>query len=197
MAFFKHSKTRQLYFSPIFFRRGDNNCFGKLCIAPPFAQRLSCLLPFFAVTLVGLLCTKVWSMVMPEVATVLIKLEYLNLGVMTLSLLPGGCTTAIAILCQLPSVKSGVYYESHHGSIEIHRLLSISIYVTYAFMLTNIALGYVWLHKNPRYDFEEMPFFHGMMMFFVLVSAPMWLRLGWVIRKWSRPDISWTTARHF
>lgn len=197
MAFFKNSESKQLYFSPIFSRRGDSNCFGKLCIVPPLAQRLSCLLPFFALIVIGLFGIKIWSMAASNLVPALVDLEDVNVWVMALSLLPGGCATAIVILCQLRSVKSKVYYESNHGSIEIDRLLSISTYVTYAFMLTNIALGYVWLHKNSRYDFEAMPFFPGIMALIALVSVPMWLRIVWVMRKWNRPGISWTTASHF
>ena len=197
MAFFKNSKTNQLYFSPIFSRQGDSNCSGKLCIVPPLAQKLSFLLPLFALIILSLTSIKAASIFMSGSFLNFADLEDINIWVMSISLIPGGCTTAIAIQCQLRSVKSGLYYENSQGSIELDQSRSLSIYATYALMLMNIALGYIWFHKNPCYDFEEMPFFPLIIILIGLVSLPMWSRLFWLIRKWSHREIVWTNTSHF
>lgn len=193
MAFFKNIKTNQLYFSPIFSRKGDNNCSGKLCIVPPVAQKLSFLLPIPALITFSLTSIKAGSIFMPDIFIIFANPEDINILVMSISLLPGGCATLIAILSQLQSVKSGLYYENSHGPIELDQSRSLSMYLTYALMLMNIALGYIWLHKNPRYNFEEMPFFPMIIGSIVLVSLPMWSRLFWIARKLNHRKIIWIT----
>lgn len=197
MAFFETSSSTNVYFSPIFSRTGDNECKGKLCIVPPLPRRLSAMLPTLTGVVGVLSLVKIWSMLAPQWAASIIDLELVNVWVMLLSLVPGALTTWILILCQLRSVKSKVYYEGGQGTLRIVRGKSFATYATYALMLLNLALGCSWIHGNPRYHFEEIPFFAGIMALLVLIGIPMCLRLLWIGRKWSHPEIVWHDGPHF
>lgn len=197
MAFFKNIESTDLYFSPIFHIKNKHICSGKLCIIYPSARKFIFLLPLLAAITSILTLTKLFSMIPSIYIQSHINIEIVNIFVMTASLLPGALTTAIAFMCQIPSIKNKKYYKESDGSVEINIIPSLSMYLTYSFLLINIFLCFLWLNKNPKYNGDEIPFFHLVTLIILIISIFLWSRIFWIFKRSNDISISWKDSFHF